>query len=64
MEGTTLQSSTLHNTTPHIPGLAFHHNHFRGISDYHLQEFAKYCCELEQLDILGTNKVTMEGVST
>ena len=47
----------------------YHHLHFiiiihgRSISDYHLQEIAKYCCELEQLDILGTNKVTIDGVS-
>ena len=35
----------------------------RSVSDYHLQEIAKYCHELEQLDILGSNMVTVKGVS-
>ena len=35
----------------------------RTVSDYHLQEIAKHCHSLEQLDILGTNNITSEGIS-
>ena len=38
-------------------------NLYRSVSDCHLEEIANYCHDLEQLDILGTNEVTMQGVS-
>ena len=63
VEGTTPQTSSRLHVLAFILSLALYNTHVRSTSDYHLQEIAKYCCELEQLDILGTNKVTMEGVS-
>lgn len=63
MEGTYNSTKIPQSYTNALPSLEFYHIHGRSISDYHLQEIAKYCCELEQLDILGTNKVTMDGVS-
>ena len=36
---------------------------FRSINDDHLIAVAKYCKDLEQLDILGTNSVSEIGAS-
>ena len=41
--------------------LLLHHN-LRALRDCHLEAIANYSCELEQLDILGTNNVTLQGV--
>lgn len=39
------------------------HNFIRAVSDYHLEEIAKYCHHLEQLDVLGSNVITVQGAT-